>query len=97
MFHPNLYWWRLVLTLRKLSEAVVALMLSSKPLFQAWYVIVLPSGSRPCRCGVLYWKRNAELGAQLSHVMYPCPMWRLHCRTWAVCVWASSSSLTRYK
>lgn len=41
MFHPNLYWWRLVLTLRKLSEAVVALMLSSKPLFQAWYDLAL--------------------------------------------------------
>ncbi len=38
MFRPEFYWWRLVLTLRKLCEVVVALMLSSKPLFQAWCV-----------------------------------------------------------
>ena len=36
MFRPELYWWRLVLTLRKLCEVAVALMLSSRPLFQAW-------------------------------------------------------------
>jgi hypothetical protein len=36
MFRPELYWWRLVLTLRKFCEVAVALMLSSKPLFQAW-------------------------------------------------------------
>jgi hypothetical protein len=38
MFQPEFYWWRLVLTLRKLCEVAIALMLSSKPLFQAWYV-----------------------------------------------------------
>jgi hypothetical protein len=36
MFRPELYWWRLVLTLRKLCEVAVALMLSARPLFQAW-------------------------------------------------------------
>jgi hypothetical protein len=38
MFRPEFYWWRLVLTVRKFSEVAVALVLSSKPLFQAWCV-----------------------------------------------------------
>jgi hypothetical protein len=36
LFRPEMYWWRLVLTLRKFCEVAVALMFSSKPLFQAW-------------------------------------------------------------
>ena len=38
VFRPEFFYWRLVLTLRKLCEVAVALMFSSKPLFQAWYV-----------------------------------------------------------
>ncbi len=38
LFRPELYWWRLLLTLRKLCIVSVALMFSSTPLFQAWYV-----------------------------------------------------------
>ncbi len=36
LFRPELYWWRMVLTLRKFCEVAVALMFSSAPLFQAW-------------------------------------------------------------
>jgi hypothetical protein len=36
MFRPEFFYWRLVLTLRKFCEVAVALMFSSKPLFQAW-------------------------------------------------------------
>lgn len=39
LFRPELYWWRLVLTLRKFCIVGVALMFSSTPLFQAWYVL----------------------------------------------------------
>lgn len=35
LFRPELYWWRLVLTLRKFCTVGVALMFSSTPLFQA--------------------------------------------------------------
>jgi hypothetical protein len=45
MFRPDFYWWRLVLTLRKLCEVIIALLLSSKPLFQAW--CALDSPARP--------------------------------------------------
>jgi hypothetical protein len=38
LFRPEVYWWRLLLTLRKLSEVTVALMFNSAPLFQAWCV-----------------------------------------------------------
>jgi hypothetical protein len=38
IFRPEMYWWRLVLTGRKLAMVVVALMFSSTPLFQAWCV-----------------------------------------------------------
>jgi hypothetical protein len=38
LFRPEVYWWRMLLTLRKFSEVAVALMFSSSPLFQAWYV-----------------------------------------------------------
>ena len=37
LFKPELFAWRLVLTLRKFSIVSVALMFSSNPLFQAWY------------------------------------------------------------
>jgi hypothetical protein len=36
LFRPELYWWRMVLTLRKFCEVAVALLFSSAPLFQAW-------------------------------------------------------------
>ena len=36
LFRPELFAWRLVLTLRKFSIVSVALMFSSNPLFQAW-------------------------------------------------------------
>ena len=39
LFRPELFAWRLVLTLRKFSIVSVALMFSSNPLFQAWYVL----------------------------------------------------------
>jgi hypothetical protein len=38
LFRPELYWWRLVLVLRKFCIVGVALMFSSTPLFQAWCV-----------------------------------------------------------
>ena len=38
LFRPELYWWRLVLILRKFCIVGVALMFSSTPLFQAWCV-----------------------------------------------------------
>jgi hypothetical protein len=38
LFRPSMFYWRLVLMIRKFSEVAVALMFSSKPLFQAWYV-----------------------------------------------------------
>jgi hypothetical protein len=41
LFRPNMFYWRLVLMLRKFCEVAVALMFSSKPLFQAWYVHAL--------------------------------------------------------
>ncbi len=44
LFRPELYWWRLVLVLRKFCIVGVALMFSSTPLFQAWCV-GLPLGS----------------------------------------------------
>lgn len=37
LFRPELYWWRMVLILRKFCFVGVALMFSSTPLFQAWY------------------------------------------------------------
>ena len=50
LFRPELYWWRLVLTLRKFCEVTVALMFSTSPLFQAWCVLhILPNG----QCWVL--------------------------------------------
>ncbi len=39
LFRPELYWWRMVLTVRKFCEVAVALMFSSTPLFQAWCVV----------------------------------------------------------
>jgi hypothetical protein len=45
LFRPGMYWWRLVLTIRKFCEVAVALMFSSKPLFQAWYVIARCCGN----------------------------------------------------
>jgi hypothetical protein len=36
LFRPEFFYWRLVLTLRKLFEVAIALMFSTKPLFQAW-------------------------------------------------------------
>ncbi len=36
LFRPELYWWRLVLTVRKFCIVAVALLFSSTPLFQAW-------------------------------------------------------------
>ncbi len=38
LFRPELFWWRMVLTLRKFCEVAVALLFSSAPLFQAWCV-----------------------------------------------------------
>ena len=38
LFRPEMSWWRLVLLTRKFCIIAVALMLSSTPLFQAWYV-----------------------------------------------------------
>jgi hypothetical protein len=46
LFRPELYWWRLVLVLRKFCIVGVALMFSSTPLFQAWCVAWVRS--RPC-------------------------------------------------
>jgi hypothetical protein len=39
LFRPDMYWWRLVLTVRKFCFVGVALMFSSTPLFQAWCVL----------------------------------------------------------
>ena len=36
LYRPEVFWWRIVLMLRKFCEVAVALMFSSKPLFQAW-------------------------------------------------------------
>ena len=46
LFRPELYWWRMVLTLRKFCEVAVALLFSSSPLFQAWCVPPLPVWSQ---------------------------------------------------
>ncbi len=43
LFRPELYWWRMVLTLRKFCEVAVALLFSSTPLFQAWCVPLVES------------------------------------------------------
>ncbi len=59
MFRPELYFWRLVLMLRKLLEVAVALMFSSTPLFQAWCVsacvpAVDACGHRLCYCHAFF-------------------------------------------
>jgi hypothetical protein len=41
LFRPEYFWWRLVIMLRKFCEVAVALMFSSRPLFQAWYAAAL--------------------------------------------------------
>ena len=36
LYRPEVFWWRLVLIVRKLLQVTVALMFRAKPLFQAW-------------------------------------------------------------
>jgi hypothetical protein len=48
LFRPELYWWRMILTLRKFCEVAVALMFSSSPLFQAWYAHDCPHSTKAC-------------------------------------------------
>jgi hypothetical protein len=61
LFQPELYWWRLVLTMRKFCIVGVALMFSSTPLFQAWCVgssVAAWSSQGPC------WSPAAQAGQQ---------------------------------
>jgi hypothetical protein len=69
VFRPEFFYWRLVLTLRKLCEVAVALMFSSKPLFQAWFVpLSWDSGSgAPFLCG------RVQVGLGLGSKLTRCP------------------------
>ena len=87
LFRPELYWWRMILTLRKFCEVAVALMFSSSPLFQAWYAHACFSES-PHHQGVCAVRTG--LLFSLSHMPHAI-VWR------AACVWASSSSRTHCK
>jgi hypothetical protein len=87
MFRPDFYWWRLVLTLRKLCEVIIALLLSSKPLFQAWCALDSPHSRLVLRRGAQWFVAPDSQVLSLSWLTEKQQLLELACPTCTDIYW----------